>query len=140
MDGSKTVVISRDADNEIQGWLESNRPSLIVRCKEHKTEAYIVTGMAANVEYDTDSHSVRLRFDDGNPVTQHWSASTDGKALFAPGAIDLAKKLVGSKSLTFEFTPFNANPAIVHFTLEGLAPYLQKAADACGWRVPTETE
>jgi type VI secretion system protein VasI len=140
MDGTKTVVISRDAENDIQGWLESNRPSLIVRCQERKTEAYIVTGTAANVEYDTDSHTVRLRFDDGKPITQHWSASTDDKALFAPNAIEFAKNLVGSKLLTFEFTPFNANPAVVHFRLEGLAPYLQKAAAACGWQMPRVTE
>lgn len=136
MDGSKTVVISRDAENDIQGWLESNRPSLIVRCQERKTETYIVTGTAATVEYDTDNHTVRLRFDDGKPITQHWSASTDDKALFAPNAIEFAKSLAGSKSLTFEFTPFNANPAVVHFRLEGLAPYLQKAARACGWQMP----
>lgn len=139
MDGSKTVVISRDAENEIQGWLESNRPSLIVRCQERKTEAYIVTGTAANVEYDTDNHTVRLRFDDSEPVTQHWSASTDDKALFSPNAIEFAKMLVGSKSLAFEFTPLNANPAIIHFRLEGLAPYLQKAAAACGWQMPRGT-
>jgi type VI secretion system protein VasI len=140
MDGSKTVVLSRDAENEIQGWLGSNRPTLIVRCRERKTEAYIVTGAAASVEYDTDSHTVRLRFDDARPITQHWGASTDDKALFSPKGVELAKKLVDAKSLTFEFTPFNANPAIVHFKLEGLAPYLQKAAAACGWQMPRGTE
>ena len=55
MDGSKRIVISRDAENDIAGWLQSKRPSLIVRCQEGKTEAYIATGMAASVEYDTDS-------------------------------------------------------------------------------------
>ena len=140
MDGSKRIVISRDAENDIAGWLQSKRPSLIVRCQEGKTEAYIATGMAASVEYDTDSHTVRLRFDDGKPTTQHWGESTDHEALFAPNAIQIARELVGSKTLTFQFTPFDASPAVARFNLEGLAPYLQKAASACGWQVAEETK
>jgi len=140
MDGSKRVVISREAENEIAGWLQSKRPSLIVRCQEGKTEAYIATGMAASVEYDTDRHTVRLRFDNGRPTTQHWDESTDHEGLFAANAIQFARGLVGSKTLTFQFTPFDASPAVARFNLEGLAPYLQKAASACGWRVAEETK
>jgi hypothetical protein len=140
MDGSKTVVISRDAENDIETWLASKRPTLIVRCHERKTEAYVVTGTAASVEYGADTHTVRVRFDAAKPITQHWGASTDDNALFAPNGIEFAKKLVSSKSLVFEFTPFNASPAVAHFRLEGLGPYLQKAASACGWQMPGDTE
>lgn len=140
MDGSKRIVISRDAEHDIAGWLQSKRPSLIVRCQEGKTEAYIATGLAATVEYDTDRHTVRLRFDDGKPTTQHWDESTDHEALFAPNAIQFARELVGSKTLTFQFTPFDASPAVARFNLEGLAPYLQKAASACGWHVAEGTK
>jgi len=140
MDGSKRIVISRDAENDIEGSLQSKRPSLIVRCQEGKTDAYIAAGMAASVEYDTDRHTVRLRFDDGKPTTQHWDASTDHEALFAPNAIQFARESASSKTLTFQFTPFDASPAVARFNLEGLAPYLQKAASACGWRVAEETK
>jgi hypothetical protein len=140
MDGSKRIVISRDAENDIAGWLQSKRPTLIVRCQEGKTEAYIATGMAATVEYDTDRHTVRLRFDDRKPAMQHWDESTDHEALFAPNAVQFAREMVGSKTLTFQFTPFDASPAVARFNLEGLAPYLQKAASACGWHVAGETK
>jgi hypothetical protein len=125
----------RDAENDIQGWLKSMRPNLVLRCQEGKTNVYVVTGMAANVEYGTDGHTVRLRFDDGKPTTQYWSESTDHEALFAPNPTQLAKQLLKVKTLTFQFTPFNASPAVVRFNLEGLGPHLEKVANACGWQI-----
>ena len=86
------------------------------------------------------AHTVRLRFDDGKPTTQHWDESTDHEALFAPNAIQFAKELAGSKTLTFQFTPFDASPAVARFNLEGLAPYLEKAASACGWQIAEKTK
>lgn len=140
MDGSKQVVLTRDAENDIQGSYHSERPSLIVRCKEGKTEVYMVTGMSASVEYDTESHTVRVRFDDGRPTTQHWSESTDHNALFAPNAVQLAKQLVRAKTLVIEFTPFDASPAVTRFNLQGLGTHLEKVASACGWQAPHETK
>jgi hypothetical protein len=61
MDGSRIVVLSLAAENEIQGWLSSKVPELNIRCREHKTDLYVVTGMAANVEYGTELHTVRIR-------------------------------------------------------------------------------
>jgi Type VI secretion system VasI, EvfG, VC_A0118 len=133
MDSTKRVVLSNDAENEINVWLGSKRATLILRCQERKTNAYVLTGSAASVEYGTDSHTVRLRFDDANPVTQHWSESTDREALFAPNAVRLAKQIANAKKLTFEFTPFNASPAVVYFKVEGLRAHLGKLSGACGW-------
>ncbi|HXJ96648.1 MAG TPA: hypothetical protein VMT20_27735 [Terriglobia bacterium] len=80
MDGSKRVVLSHDAENDVQGSLDATRPTLVIRCQEGKTDAYIVTGTAANVEFGTENHTVRLRFDASKPMTQGWSESTDQKA------------------------------------------------------------
>jgi hypothetical protein len=38
-----------------------------------------------------------------------------------------------TKKLTFQFTPFDANPAVARFDLRGLETHLGKVADACGW-------
>jgi hypothetical protein len=133
MDGSKTVVLSNDAENDIDVWLGSERPSLIVRCQEGRTDAYVVTGTAASVEYDTDSHTVRLRFDEAGPTTQHWGESTDHQALFAPNGRSLAKQMRGATTLVFQFTPFNASPATAKFNVRGLDKHLGLVAEACGW-------
>jgi hypothetical protein len=140
MDGSKTVTVFREAENDIQGWLEAKKPTLLVRCKEGETDVYVATGMATSVEYGTDTHTVRLRFDDGVPITQQWNESTGNDALFAPNALQLAKRMVRTKTLAFEFTPFNANPAVARFDVEGLRPHLDTVANACGWQITEGTK
>jgi type VI secretion system protein VasI len=162
MDDSKTVVLSLDSDNEVQGPLEAVRPALIVRCQEKKTQVYVVTGMAATVETDIDggprdSHKVGLRLDDRPATYDSWGESTDHKALFAGdliwgeqwdsligmnapkvvaysgGVVELAKKLTGASTLTFQFTPFDGSPQTARFDLRGLDAHLHDVAEACGW-------
>jgi hypothetical protein len=140
MDGSKTLTVFPEAENDIQGWLEVKKPTLLVRCKERQTDVYVATGMAASVEYGTDDHAVRLRFGDGAPIAQHWSESTANDALFAPNAVQLARRMAGAKTVAFEFTPFDANPAVVRFNLDGLRPHLDTVASACGWQIAEEAK
>ena len=65
MDKSKTVVATLSAEGAIQGWLATNTPDLIVRCKEKKTDVYVVTGMSANPELGRyDEYTVRIKLDD----------------------------------------------------------------------------
>jgi predicted nucleic acid-binding Zn ribbon protein len=152
MDDSKEVVLKLDAQDQIEGPLGPVRPSLIVRCKEKKTDVYVVTGMAADIETDFEggpksSHTVRVRLDSNPPMTLGWYESTDNKALFAEdmvwdeqtkswdnrAVIEFAEKLAGANTMTFEFTPFNGNPQIATFVVQGLRVHLPKVAEACGW-------
>lgn len=136
MDGSPTVSLSLSAEGEIQGWMESRTPMLYIRCRENKTDVYVVTGMQANPEYGLfNEASVRVRLDDRPPTRQRWGESTSGDALFAPRPIAFARDLARAERLSFEFTPFNSSPQTVHFQLEGLSPLLPQVADACGWSV-----
>ena len=145
MDDSKTVVVTLDSEDQIQGPLGTVRPSLIVRCQEKKVDVYVVTHMAANVEAD-DEHVVGIRLDDGSPRHENWSESTDHQALFASdiiwngdeptfsgGRIEFAKRLAGANQLTFQFTPFDGSPQVARFDIRGLDPHLHKVAEACGW-------
>lgn len=66
-------------------------------------------------------------------MTQHWSASTDDKALFAPSGRQLAGQLAKATALTFEFTPFDASPAVARFDLKGIADHIGGIGQACGW-------
>lgn len=133
MDGSKTITLTLPSENQVQAWLEQETPTLVIRCQERKTEVYIVTGTAASVEYGTGTHTVRLRFDRANPVTEHWSASTDDKGLFAPSGRQLAGHLAKTDTLTFEFTPFDESPAVARFNLKGIAEHIGEVGQACEW-------
>ncbi|HEY6320163.1 MAG TPA: hypothetical protein VJA16_01250 [Thermoanaerobaculia bacterium] len=133
MDNSTIVTLTRLADTPVTGWLlTASRPALVLRCQEHKLDAYVVTGFSSSVELGRfHEHTVRLRLDDGKAVRSTWSESTDNKALFAPNAVALVHRLAGAKTLRFEFTPFNANPQIAEFNLEGLNDHLPTLEEAC---------
>jgi type VI secretion system protein VasI len=131
MDSSKSYGVGLQSENEIEGWLKKSKPILYVRCKERKIEVYISMEMAASVEYG-GGHSVRLRFDDGQPVKQNWSQSTDNEALFFKGdAVGLAKKIAQTQTFKFEFVPFNGSPQVAQFDVRGFPPHLDKLLSTC---------
>lgn len=136
MDGSKTVTLSLDGNEEIRGWIGSHRPTLILRCMEHKTELYIDVGTAASVESGDlyDGHTVRLRIDQRPSFSEKWSESTDHEALFAPEPISLIRKIEHGDRLLFQFVPFNANPATTSFDTKGLSSHVDDLAKTCGWK------
>jgi type VI secretion system protein VasI len=145
MDDSKTVMVTMDSDDQVQGPLGTVRPSLIVRCQEKTTDVYVVTHMAANVEADGE-HVVGIRLDGGPARYENWSESTDHAALFARdiiwngdeptfsgGRIEFARRLAGASQLTFQFTPFDGSPQVARFDIRGLDSHLHEVAEACGW-------
>ncbi len=135
MDDTQGVTFHLEAENSVEGWLKRGKPSLIVRCREKRTDVYMVTGMAASVESgDLDGHSVRVRFDDAPAQQQRWSESTDKEALFAASAVQMARSLAKSKTFRVEFTPFNASPAVATFDVTGFDQHIGKVAAACGWK------
>jgi hypothetical protein len=135
MDSSTRVMFSHLASGAVSGWLEHTTPILYVRCQEHKTAVLVRTGLSASVEYGLfREHTVRLRLDDGKPRREEWSESTDGKALFAPNPVLLARRLATAKTFKFEFTPYNASPQVAEFHVEGFNRHLGKVAKACGWK------
>ena len=138
MDDSRTVVLTLDSEDQIQGLLGAVKPSLIVRCKEKKTDVYVATGMAASIEEDFDGgpaehHTVKTRLDNAPAIAWYWYESTDHKALFSGGGPEFAKELTRADTLTFQFTPFDGSPQVARFDIRGLDPHLHKVAEACGW-------
>lgn len=134
MDGTNGVTFSLSAENEIEGWLAQNRPDLVVRCHEHKTDVYVITGMPAQPELGKyETYTVRLRFDAAQPEAQAWDGSTDSKALFSEHPIGLARRIATTRTLLFQFTPFNASQVIVTFDVRGFAPHLAELTRVCGF-------
>ena len=135
MDGSKTIFLTLQAQAPITIWLGEKTPELVVRCKESKTDVYVVTDTAAQPEYGSyDTYGVRIRIDDRPARLQRWSQSTDNVALFSSDPVTLAKQLSAGGRLRFEFTPFNASPAVAEFNLQGLRDVLPEVATTCHWR------
>jgi hypothetical protein len=133
MDGTREVSFVLDAQNEIDGFISKNRPSLGIRCAKHKPEVYIYVGEPFETEYgELNATSVRVKFDDNTPVKQRWSESTNLEAAFAANPAKLTRQLTTSKKFLFEFTPFQKRETTVIFNVGDLKSKLESMADVCG--------
>jgi hypothetical protein len=133
----RAITFELVADKDVAVWQSLVRPVLIVRCQARATEVFVVTNSAASIERDTRLHTVKLSFDDGNELAQMWEHSVDHEALFAPDGTALAQQIAKAKSMSFTFTPFNASPTLVTFSVAGFSGQLQPPArKACGWKAP----
>jgi len=133
MDDSPWITLSLTAENEVQGWLQSQTPVLFVRCLEGRIDTFIETGTSTSPELGRyNEFTVRLRFDNGKPISQRWRESTDHKVLFAPKGLSVAQMISKADQMLFEFTPFNSPPAIARFKVAGLTSKLDKVTAACG--------
>ena len=105
----------------------------MLRCKENRTEAYILTGMAPNVEYGHSGATTTFRYDKTAAYDLRMSKSTDGEALFFPSAISQIKRMMQHEKLLFQFTPFNSSPTMTTFPIGGLVEATKALRKQCGW-------
>ena len=134
LDDSKNVFLSLPAESSIEGWpAKTFLPVLQIRCKEKKTEAYIVTGMSPAVEYGIDTATVTLRLDKQPAFKLAASKSTDGEALFIPSPVSFVKRISTANTLLFQFVPFNSNGQMTTFDIRGLGVAIKPLREACKW-------
>jgi hypothetical protein len=121
------------AATTMSGWSAHDVLHLIIRCEDHRIEAYVVTGVSAQPEQGrTGKHTVQLRFDDHTPEREVWDQSADDMALFSRTPIRFVARVARSRTLTFEFTPFQAGPAVATFSITGFdkrLPALRRCAE-----------
>lgn len=134
LDDSKNVYLILKADAAITNRLgETFLPVLIIRCEEKGIDAYIVTGMAPNVDYSADDVTVKLSFDKNEGKRIKLSKSTDGKALFFQSPKDWVRQIEDADALLFEFTPYNSAPVMTTFDIRGLKEAIEPLRKACSW-------
>ena len=132
-DGSGIVIFELAANEDVVAWRSRVRPHLGIRCAGRTSDVYVMTHSAASPEGRTRQHTVELSFDDGEAVVQKWDHSVDHDALFASDSAELVRRIAGSSTMAFTFTPFNAPTAHVRFNVKGLSGHLATAARTCGW-------
>lgn len=129
IDDSPTVVLSLDSPDEVRSRLLSGRPTLVVRCKENKTEAYINW----RTFITTGTTEITFRADKEKAKKETWLVSSNNKATFSPMPIPLIKDLLGKSSLIVQVTPFSDNTYTVNFDIKGLDNAITPVREACGW-------
>ena len=134
IDDSKNVYVMLNAEDPIQGWpAKTFLPVLHIRCKERKTDAYIITGMPPTVEYSVDTATVTLRLDKNPAFKVAALKSTDSEALFLPNTVALVKKISTAESMLFQFVPFNSSGQMTTFDVRGLVEAIKPVRAACKW-------
>ncbi len=130
IDDSKKVTILLEAENSIRGSFRSHTPTMILRCSENKTNAYINMG----VFLGSSNIKVLSRLDKKKASKKSWSMSTDNKAIFAPGSnVGYIKTLMKHDKLLIQLTPYGASPVMTTFDLKGLKEAITPLRKACNW-------
>ena len=150
------ITASLKAEEPITGWLKTATPTLVVRCKtpaagdpiagiaartpflpvQPGLDVYVDLGMPATVENVEGKHTVHIRFDDHPERRSGSSESNDKETLFlAPAtAVQMvltSRALLKGNRMLFQFTPFNASPAIATFDIRGFDNHVGQILEAC---------
>jgi hypothetical protein len=132
-DRPKDLVLELPADNKVAAWMKSVRPMLVVRCMKKSTEAFVFTESAARIETQDENHTVHVSFDGEPASTERWPDSVEHDALFAPNGEAFVRRLARAKTMSFGFSPHNAQPVQARFNVSGLDALIEPAAKQCGW-------
>lgn len=135
IDDKKNVYLSLNSNELIPSRFgtSSGRASLLLRCKESKTSAYVVWG---NNYIGLERTSIEYRIDKNPVVNTRVGISTDGKATgFWSGgeAIPFIKKLLGKDQVLFRVTPHSESPVMVTFPISDLEAAIKPLREACKW-------
>jgi hypothetical protein len=122
------------AENEISTWARRVRPVLTVRCANGAGEVFVLTESAAAMEGDDGRHTVSVAFDGTPGHSEQWIASDDYAGLFAPDAVDAARRIARARTLRFGFTPYNGSPTVADFDVRGFDAVLDGLARSCRWK------
>ena len=106
---------------------EDGRSELIIRCKERKTELAVLPNGLFALERGT----VLLQVNDGAPVTESWSASSNGKGLFASNAMALIKTLPEGGKFFVRATGYRRQADDATFQLGAVTGVKNRISAAC---------
>lgn len=124
------VVLYLKSEKEVRSGYNTVSPSLIIRCSEKKTNAYIIWDLYLGM----DSTTMLTRLDKESAVTKSWSISTDYKAVFVSGSdVAFAKELMLHKTLLVQITPYGESPVMTTFEIGGLTDAIKPLREACNW-------
>ena len=132
MDDSVTVMLNRDADEEIHNRYSSVRPILYLRCMKNQFAVLINLRGMVDHDYRDDGSSVRIRFDDGIARSERWTVSTTREALFAQKAMAFLDSLRKAETFQFEWKQLGGGTSVAKFTKGDLDAQFGPFEVACG--------
>jgi len=130
MTDEHTVALSLRASAPLQNDFGAVWPTLVVRCRENRIEAYVNAKMVLDGDSDGDSR-VRLRWNEDSPIEATWSRSSDYQAVFADDPAALLVGLSRYSKFRIEVHPYDRTPVVASFAPRGVEPLIPKLTRAC---------
>ena len=104
MDDTTKYTLSFASDNKMVNSIGMRKNGRIVaQCDSGKTNLYVI-GVAF---LSSNGQSVKMRWDDGSPVSQWWSGSQSGTALFSGAPRSFMSKASSAKKLVLQYSPYS---------------------------------
>lgn len=126
LDGKRSAIAAIMSPDKVG----KGQPFLAVRCLKNRTEMLINWPKFLG----SRSHPVKWRIDDGPIVTERWSGSADGRAVFAANPIDTSKKMMGGKSeFVANVAGYGDTGTTVSFHLKGFDDAVKLIRAECRW-------
>jgi hypothetical protein len=133
MDGVVTTTLSVDSSNY------GGNGGLIIRCGGGKAQIYVYLDDYAQPELG-GGHTVRLKFDSGDPVEDGAFESSDSRGLFTYYPLQLLRRLKRTRVFLFEFTPYEKQKKVLSFNLTGLSGVLTPEREKSCGQLPDDAE
>jgi hypothetical protein len=114
----------------------ADESSLILQCKNGKTEAYVSTKSFLGWE----NMRVVYRLNDNPPIDERWAASSDGRGAVAGNAVGFINSLTDGATLSLRVTDYNGSDHNLRFSLGSVGNLRSQIAQVCRWpgAVPEE--
>ena len=133
IDGSRSISLHLSAVESLQTRYGQAHPSIVIRCRDSRTDVFVVAGTMLQSDYYSAAIPVRTRFDGAAAKRERWNESDNREAAFAPRPISFAKALAAADSFFIELSLLDSGAQTAVFAVAGLQQELPKVAKACDW-------
>ena len=136
----KETKSSVDGSPQVEAILISDKQQLVLRCREHKTEAVFGGDFTF---LGSKPIKVLVRFNDGQPIVTMWQPSTSDQGVFAPDADRFIRALPDNGELFIQAFGLQGSTVEGTFELGDVSTVRKKIAAACKWdeaAQPTQTK
>lgn len=130
-DSSSYYALMLPAEKEIEGWLDSTVPWLSIVCTDKLGKVGFLVDVRVEIDYRQETSFFRLKWDNGSIETLDLIADSDRKIVIFPNPSAALWRMVHSKKLAIQFTPFQGNTQDTWFDLRGLPSALKQLKGKC---------
>lgn len=131
LDGRRGAAFELFSENIVKTWFGPARPTLVIRCRSQRIEAFVTTG-SLKIDPRVEGKTVTISMD-GEPVrTEQWADSDDRTALFAPDPAAFTQRLRTARTFHLGYSPHSSSDVVAQFHVSGIDGLIGAASRQCG--------